>query len=572
MPNRLAGFFRAGSYTRILAAVGLGFGLSLSYLADGQTTTAAATTPSRSNAPQAQAKQDPAATATTAQAAAVAEQAPEPKEPLTAANLFDAVEKKAKRLAGKPYEPIHANTTPALSAMNYDQYRLIRFRPDAALWKNETLFEIQMFHPGFLYREPIVLHTNPDNLRDEQPFRQEFFSYEGDAAAVAGEVPENAGFAGFRVHYPINSAHYKDEFLVFQGASYFRLVGPGLTYGLSARGLAIDTAEPNGEEFPIFREFWVVKPGPEDTHLVIYALLDSHSVTGAYRFEVHPDAPTEMTVEARLHARQDIRKLGMAPLTSMYMWGENHVGPVDDYRPEVHDSDGLLMATANGEWVWRPLTNHKGLHVSSFSDINPKGFGLMQRDRDFNHYMDLDSLYETRPSMWIMPTSDWGSGRVELVEIPSDSETNDNIVSYWVPSKPLKAGESLSFSYKLRTVDNYIPENTGGKVVGTRIGWGAIPGEQNPPPHSVRRVVVDFRGGELDNLSPDAPVRAQIWTSSGQIDEMKVVRLPDGKTWRASFKLQPDGNNLSDMRMHLQLRDQRLSEIWSYVWYPDAID
>jgi periplasmic glucans biosynthesis protein len=562
MRNRMAGFFRADSCTRVSVSLGLVLGISLSFLAYGQNTSVTA----------APAGQSRASTTTPVQDSPIQALAtPQTQAPLSAANLFDAVTRKAQERARTPYERIQANTTPALSGMNYDQYRLIHFRPESALWKGESMFEIQMFHPGFLYREPIILHTNPDNLREEQAFKQEFFSYEGEAAAVAGEVPPNAGFAGFRVHYPLNSNNYKDEFLVFQGASYFRIIGPGLNYGLSARGLAIDTAEPNGEEFPIFREFWLIKPGPNDNHLVIYALLDSQSVTGAYRFDVHPGAPTEMHVEARIFARKDIRKLGIAPLTSMYMWGENHVRPIDDYRPEVHDSDGLLVALANGEWVWRPLSNHRTLHVSSMTDVNPRGFGLMQRDRNFDHYLDMDSRYETRPSMWIIPESGWGAGRIELVEIPSDSETNDNIVSYWVPANPLKAGASMSFKYKLRSIDNYVPENSNGKVVGTRIGWGANPGQQNPPPHSLRKFVIDFRGGELDNISPDAPVEAIMKSSSGTMTELQVVRLPDGKTWRVSFKLQPDGNNLSDMRMHLQLRDQRLTEVWSYVWYPDAI-
>ena len=485
--------------------------------------------------------------------------------------LFNAIEARAKSLAQDDFKPIEANIPDELANMNYDQYRSIHFRPEASLWRGESLFEIQLFHPGFLYREPVVLHMASSVGDPSLKFKQDFFNYVGQAEALAGKAPENIGFAGFRVHYPLNTNEYKDEFLVFQGASYFRLVGPGQVYGLSARGLAIDTAESSGEEFPVFREFWLVKPEPDQTRLVLYALLDSPSVTGAYRFEITPGAPTEMGVEARLFARRDIKKLGIAPLTSMFHHGENTTRFVDDFRPEVHDSDGLLVAAANGEWIWRPLSNQRALRVSSLADENPRGFGLLQRDRDFNHYLDMEADYELRPSLWVMPQGDLGKGRVELVEIPTDSEVNDNIVAYWVPEQAFKAGETRRFSYRLRTFDQHLAEQGGARVLRTRIGWGAVPGQSNPPPHSKRQFVIDFRGGELENLSADVPLEAELQKNSGTITDLMVTRLPDQKTWRVSFKLEPEGNNLVDMRMFIKLRDQRLTEVWSYVWYPDAI-
>ena len=485
--------------------------------------------------------------------------------------LFNAIEARAKSLAQDDFKPIEANIPDELANMNYDQYRSIHFRPEASLWRGESLFEIQLFHPGFLYREPVVLHMASSVGDPSLKFKQDFFNYVGQAEALAGKAPENIGFAGFRVHYPLNTNEYKDEFLVFQGASYFRLVGPGQVYGLSARGLAIAPAESSGEEFPVFREFWLVKPEPDQTRLVLYALLDSPSVTGAYRFEITPGAPTEMGVEARLFARRDIKKLGIAPLTSMFHHGENTTRFVDDFRPEVHDSDGLLVAAANGEWIWRPLSNQRALRVSSLADENPRGFGLLQRDRDFNHYLDMEADYELRPSLWVMPQGDWGKGRVELVEIPTDSEVNDNIVAYWVPEQAFKAGETRRFSYRLRTFDQHLAEQGGARVLRTRIGWGAVPGQSNPPPHSKRQFVIDFRGGELENLSADVPLEAELQKNSGTITDLMVTRLPDQKTWRVSFKLEPEGNNLVDMRMFIKLRDQRLTEVWSYVWYPDAI-
>jgi periplasmic glucans biosynthesis protein len=476
--------------------------------------------------------------------------------------LFDAVTSRAKLLAKSNFKPVVTHIPEALAKMDYDQYRSIRFRPDASIWHNEAQFEIQLFHAGFLYKEPVVLHMATNGADSTVQFKQAFFNYDAKAAPLAGIAPKDIGFAGFRIHYPLNNNQYKDEFAVFQGASYFRIVGPGHAYGLSARGLAIDTAEPSGEEFPVFREFWMMKPTPIETHMVMYALLDSPSIAGAYRFDIYPGAPTEIKIQARLFARKDIRKLGVAPLTSMHMFGENSVRHFDDFRPEVHDSDGLLM---------RPLTNHRSLHVSSLGDSNPRGFGLLQRDRDFNNYLDTEANYERRPSLWIKPENMWGKGRVELVEIPSDSEANDNIVAYWVPEEPMKAGDSREFSYRVRAFDADLPEHMLAKVLRTKTGWGAVAAQGNPPPKSKRQFAVDFTGGELDKLAPDASVAADLQKNSGTISDLHVSKLPDGKTYRASFKVEPDGNNVVDMRLFIKSRDKRLSEVWSYVWYPDAI-
>ncbi len=485
--------------------------------------------------------------------------------------LFDAITSRAKILAKGDYKPLVTHIPEALAKMDYDQYRSIRFRPDASLWRNEAQFEVQLFHAGFLFKEPVVLHMATNGGDSTLQFKQEFFNYDGKAAPLAGIAPKDIGFAGFRLHYPLNNSKYKDEFAVFQGSSYFRIVGPVQAYGLSARGLAIDTAEPKGEEFPVFREFWMLKPTPNEKHLVIYALLDSPSVTGAYRFDASPGSPTEVKITARIFARKDIQKLGVAPLTSMFMFGEHSVRHFDDFRPEVHDSDGLLMHTSNGEWVWRALTNHRGLHVSSLGDANPKGFGLLQRDRDFNNYLDTEAKYELRPSLWVKPENTWGKGRVELVEIPSDSEANDNIVAYWVPEQPMKAGDAREYIYRLTSFNAELPEQNLAKVFRTRTGWGAVAAQGSPPPKSKRQFAIDFQGGELDKLPADANVEADLGKNSGTFTDLHVSRLPDGKTFRASFKLEPDGNNVVDMRVFLKLKTKRLSEVWSYVWYPDDI-
>ncbi len=496
-------------------------------------------------------------------------QANEPVAPIKEITHFDQVVEQASQLASQPYQKVEVNIPTQLTDMDYSQYRSIRYRPDAAIWSGDSRFEMQLFHPGFLYQEPVSIELIEGDKKQHLSFKPELFSYDGDAAPLSQVVSEDIGYAGFRIHYPLNNQAYKDEALVFQGASYFRMVGPGQLYGISARGLAINTAESIGEEFPVFRKFWLVKPGPKQNNLVIFALLDSPSVTGAYRFELMPGSPTKMQVKARIFARLDIKKMGIAPLTSMFHHGENHTRFVDDFRPEVHDSDGLMMETSTGERIWRPLSNPTSLNVTSLQDTQPKGFGLMQRDRNFEHYLDAEAYYEKRPSFWVTPNNDWGAGRVELVEIPTDSETNDNIVAYWVPTKKVNKGDSLAFDYTLTSV-NHISTEPVAKVQRTHIGWGALPGEKNPPPKSKRQFAIDFAGESLSQFSAQQAVEANLQISSGKYSDLTVFKLPDNH-WRAAFKIMPEGNKPVDMRLSLQLQNQTLSEVWSYVWHPNNV-
>lgn len=482
--------------------------------------------------------------------------------------LFDLMSKRAQNLAAQSYNQEEANLPASWKTMSYPQYRAIRFKGDQALWKDQSLFEVQFFHPGFLYQQPVEIEeVNKDGMNKLLPFSASQFSYDADAAPLAEQSTESKGYSGFRVHYPLNRPDYKDEVAVFQGASYFRLVGPNQIYGLSARGLAIDTAETSGEQFPHFKRFWLVKPEPQDTQLVFFALLDSPAVTGAYRFVLTPGSDTHMQVTARLFARQDVNKLGIAPLTSMFFYGENKVRHVDDFRPEIHDSDGVLMQTSHGEWIWRALKNPRHLQVTSLADESPKGFGLLQRDREFIHYQDNEAKYHQRPSMWITPQGNWGKGRLEIVEIPTNNETNDNIVTYWVPETPLKAGEQREFSYNLSTFDSQRPEHHLAQVVRTRIGWSALPGEHKAPAKAERQFVVDFASPALVKLDATQPIESTLQLSAGKHRDLRVQKLPGGE-WRVSFKLKPADQTPVDMRLQLKLRNETLSEVWNYVWNP----
>lgn len=487
-------------------------------------------------------------------------------------NTYQNIIYKAADLAKQEYQDSSTTLPKELGAIGYQQYRAIRFAGDKALWKGDSNFEVQLFHPGFLYKQPVKINEIANETVNSIPFSTQFFNYDAQAPSINNIKQSSLGFSGFRVHYPLNNKKYKDELIVFQGASYFRPLGPNLQYGVSARGLAIDTAEPSGEEFPRFVEFWLVKPAPADSSMVIYALLDSPSITGAYRFELFPGYPTKVNVRADLFARKAVNKIGISALTSMFFYGENKVKHFDDFRPEVHDSDGLLVASNQGEWIWRPLFNPSQLRVSSFSLLNPQGFGLLQRDRQFAHYEDLEANYHKRPSIWVSPKGrPWGKGRVELVEIPTRDETNDNIVAYWVPEHPLKPQEKYTIEYSLTMLDQ--PHNKIlGKVVQTRIGWGAVPGQDDPPSKKQRIFIVDFAGWPDANVPGELPIKAKLKHSSGTVSDLQTRLLPDGKTWRASFKLLPDGNIPVDMSLSLQLNQQQLTETWSYVWYTDNLD
>ncbi len=491
-------------------------------------------------------------------------------EPSTELSLFDQVTDRARGLARKPYAHPDTVLPDPLAELDYTEYQSIRFRPEAALWRDEVRFEVQLFHRGFLFRKPVHIHVVDDDAIDLLAFDGSRFRYDEPAPVRGDDLPSDLGHAGFRVHYPLHGPESKDEIAVFLGASYFRILGPGQVHGLSSRGLAIDTALDGGEEFPDFREFWLVRPEPDASTFTIYALLDSPSITGAYRFDLEPGSRMEVAVEARLFAREEIRKLGVAPLTSMFLFGPDGARDYDDFRPRVHDSEGLLAYTGPGEWIWRPLSNRSTLQVTSLRDRNPRGFGLVQREREFAQYLDLEAQYHRRPSQWVVPEDDWGEGGVELVEIPTSSEFNDNIVAYWVPQEPVGAGAERRYRYRLTTFDAYLERETRASVGRTRIGWNALPGESAPPPRSHRRFVVDFVGGNLPSDGATAELDVSVQNSSGSVSDILVQPLPEGRGRRVSFLLVPDGDRPVDMRLFLEEDGEPVTETWSYLWVPDA--
>lgn len=488
----------------------------------------------------------------------------------------DQLVERARELAAKPYQPLPDALPEALRALDYDGYRAIRFRPDHAVWRDAGRFQIQFFHPGFLFAEPVDIALVDGGVASPLPFDRKRFRYDPPVADLAAALDvtdvEVPGWAGFRVHYPLHTPSRADEFLVFLGASYFRVVGRNQVYGVSARGLAIDTARPQGEEFPAFRAFWLERPATDANSVIIHALLDSPSATGAYRFTITPGASAMVEVDAVVFARESVERLGVAPLTSMFTHGDTSVGGADDHRPRVHDSDGLLVRTSGDEWIWRPLSNPPQLREFGFVDRSASGFGLLQRERAFDQYLDTEARYERRPGKWVEPLDgDWGSGRVVLVEIPTESEIHDNIVAFWESDAPLLAGEVRRFRYRLTTVGAWHPAPALAQVVRTRQGHGATPGATNtPPPAALRHFSVVFRGGEAASLSADNPPDIQLESRHGTIDALRIDRLADDD-WMVSFLLIPEPGEVSDLRLWLTSGGRTVSETWSFAWDADTL-
>jgi glucans biosynthesis protein len=478
---------------------------------------------------------------------------------------FEDVAKRAEKLALSAYQKPSAALPRTVKALNYDEYRDIRFRPDRALWRNAKLpFEIMFFHRGFFYEEPVAVHEiTPEGERSIQ-FDPDAFDYGKNK--VDPQELRGLGFAGFRVHFPVNTPTYKDEVLAFLGASYFRGLGRGQRFGLSARAVAIDTAESTGEEFPRFVEFWIQRPPATAKELTIYALLDSPRAAGAYRFVLRPGVTTVLDVDARLFLRRNVAKLGLAPLTSMFYFGPNQRSPHEDFRPRVHDSDGLSILTAAKEWIWRPLVNPKRLLVTSFALTNPRGFGLMQRERAFGDYEDLEARYDLRPSAWVELKGPWGPGRVELVQIPVPDETNDNVVAYWVPDWQPKPKEVLPYSYRVLWQKDQESRPPIGWVRETRRGRGYVKSRD-----ASVMLHVDFEGPTLSRMPATATVDAALWVDpNGQVLERHLTRNAVTGGWRFVVRLRRvDAGKPVELRAHLSSGNDVLSETWSYILPPD---
>ena len=481
---------------------------------------------------------------------------------------YDYVGKLAAERAAAPYKEPDRELPKRLAALNYDEIRDIRFKPAQALWRNEGLpFQLHLFHRTAAVREEVQIREFSPTHVQTIPFIRDFFDY--GKLGDLGSLRSSLGYSGFRLHYPLNRPDTFDELVVFHGASYFRALGAGQIYGLSSRGLAVDSGVPGLiEEFPVFTDFWIGKPHMGDTAITLYALLDSKRIAGAYEFVIRPGKPTVIDVRARLFARELIALPGMAPLTSMFWFGKNSDRPQNDPRPQVHDSDGLLVHTADGAHLWRPLQDPWKILNTDLRAVKPTRFGLIQRERSIAAYEDFEARYHERPSCWIEPVGDWGGGNVRLVELPAGNEYGDNIVAYWVPDKKPEPGKAFDIAYRMNWSLEQPPDDNLARVQSTRIGglpgggWGQL-------------FWIDFAGAGLGQRNP-ANLAPQIDLGPGaKLRHQTLIRHPGIDGWRVALQIEgenppPPGEKPKPVELRVRLRDgyEPVSETWVYTWLP----
>ncbi len=479
-----------------------------------------------------------------------------------AAFEFATVVDKARTLAAQPYSPPEEIPN-FLQKLSYNEFENVRFIPEKSLWKDsQSKFQIMMMSAGLFYKHPVMVNVIEGAGTRKIDYAKSYFSFTDPE--LEKRVPADLGFGGVKLTYPIISPSVQDQFLVFAGASYFRGVGKNNAWGISARGIAVNTGLPTGEEFPSFIEFWLVRPRADATSMTAYALLDGKSLSGAYQFQIYPGENTRVQVNAVLFQRNNIELLGIAPLTSMFFYGANTARPIGEWRPEVHDSDGLLLQDgATQEWLWRPLINPKHLEMDYFKTTDVKGFGLLQRNHDFQQYQDLGAHYEKRPSTWVTPIGNWGQGHVALIQLPTDSETNDNMVAFWTPSQKTPAGEPLKINYTLDFGDDSISKQTIGRAITTFVGDGNRTGGGNQP--GAYRLIVDFAGGSLDKKAKKAMVEANVSAGNeGTVIEHFVEYNEPKQAWRLSILAKPAQDKPLELRAFLRDATDTLSETWTY--------
>jgi glucans biosynthesis protein len=483
--------------------------------------------------------------------------------------VFDhgVVIERARQLSLQPHDAARQPLPPVLDQLSFDAFRAVRFKRDKAFFGgSRSGFRMELFHRGFLYKVPVVVNLVRDGVPAPIPYDASLFDF--GETKIEGRLPVDFGFAGIRILYPLNKPTVMDELAVYLGASYFRFLGQGQHYGISARGISVGTGGDRPEEFPDFRELWIEEPAPDAAEIVVHALLDGPSLTGAYRMVITPGEETTVAVGSTLFPRVDIPALGVAPLTSMFFYGENDRANYRGFRPEVHDSDGLLIKTSSGEWTWRPLVNPPALKRSVFPEPAVQAFGLLQRDRLFEHYQDLEVRYDLRPSYWVERQGEWGAGSVQLVEIPTDNETFDNVVAFWRPDAAPKAGEIQRYSYlirSLRLAERLTPK---ARAIHTFVTEARASGDPNPGPAHVRRFIVDFAGGELDYwLGEPKRVVTETGATAGRIDAAYVVPNPeiDGFRLFLDHALDQPGAE-AQLRAVLKAGGRTLTETWVFPW------
>ena len=476
----------------------------------------------------------------------------------------------ARGLADRPYDSPESRHAALLDELGYDTFMGIHADREHSLWHGADLpVTVEFFQLDQNARVPVALHVvDADGRARRLDYRPSLFRY--DDPELEQRLPADLGFAGFRVR---DATGDRREWCAFKGASYFRSPGALDQYGLSARGVAVDTGYGAEESFPHFTAYWLLRPAPEDTTLTVCALLEGEDLTGAYRFEIG-ERGAVMDVESHLFQRHGIRRLGIAPLTSMFWFSETNARRGTDWRPELHDSDGLAMITGRGEHLWRALGNPPRTHYSAFGDTDPRAFGLLQRDRDFDHYQDAAVHYERRPSLWVIPSGDWGPGHVGLLELPTAEEVYDNINAFWVPEGSDRADARWRFDYRLDWRDRAAPASGRAQVVATRTGRAGDPGSYDDQSVLARKFVIDFEGGALPRLADDTTLDVRASASHGDIVNPYVRRVTGTPRWRAFFDWSgapPPSDEPVELRCVLARGDRLLTETWLFAYFPQAL-
>lgn len=481
---------------------------------------------------------------------------------------------RAKALAAAPYAAPVSNLPDVFSKMQFFDYQKMQPRRDRFAWSElDTPFKLSFYHQGMQFNTPVRINEIVNGAVQEIPYDPGRFDF-GDLHFDRDQTSK-LGWAGFRVLFPVNEPGKNDEIMSVLGASYFRVIGKGQIYGLSGRGLGIDTGLSIPEEFPAFREFWIRRPAALDTSLTFYALLDSPRATGAYEFTLTPGSDAVLAVKARVFQRPGGAPalFGVAPLTSMFLYGPNQPSPVYNFRPAIHDSNGLAIHAGNGEWIWRPLNNPPMVALSSFAAENPKGFGLLQRGRSFSRYEDLKDRYDLRPSAWIEPMNDWGKGSVRLVEIPTADETNDNIVAFWAPDTLPPPGQPMQFDYRMHwTMDEpAIMKDGPAHVLQTLRATGEIyQSNLIRAGDGTLAFLVDFKGERLRDLPQGAPVTALV-SANDNVEVVGTLLQPNPaiQGWRLTYRIKvKDSTKVSELRAALEADGRTLTETWSFQLPP----
>lgn len=488
---------------------------------------------------------------------------------------YETLKALAKNLASKPYVEPAKPDPEIVQRIDYDAHGKLKYRADHALYGvSAGAYPITFMHVGQFFPKTVRMHALADGEAREILYDPSLFDMPADSVA-RGLADQPSAFAGFWIREAKDQVTDKGDwkarepFATWLGASYFRAIGDRGQVGLSARGVAMFPEPGAQEEFPDFIAYWFEPAKADGEPVTIYALLDGPSLSGAFRFLVRRTGGTVMDVEAEVTLRKDVARLGLAALTSMYWFSETAKADMIDWRPEVHDSDGLAIWTGAGERIWRPLNNPPRIMTSTFSDERPRGFGLIQRDRGFDHYQD-GVKYQDRPSTWIEPAGDWGKGAIQLVELPTDDEIHDNVVAYWLPAQPAKAGATVPLGYRLTWQDGEPFPQDLARCVATRLGRGGQPGL--PRPKGVRKFIVEFLGGPLADIPYGQAPEPVLWASRGTFSYVLMEAVPSDVKghWRAQFDLTAEGFEPIELRCYLKVGDRAASETWLYQYHPPA--